>query len=71
MIFNLTALHCCRSAVSAQSWSVLINIIMSDTDSGIESALSKLPDDTKLSSTVDMTEGQDVIQRPGQAQEVG
>ncbi|KAK4829477.1 hypothetical protein QYF61_004767 [Mycteria americana] len=41
---------------------ILFNIF-SDTDSGIESILSKFANDTKLSSAVDSLEGRDAIQR--------
>jgi len=41
----------------------LCNIFVSDTDSGIESTLSKFANDTKLSGVVEMLERRDAIRR--------
>ncbi|KAJ7395254.1 rna-directed dna polymerase from mobile element jockey-like [Pitangus sulphuratus] len=42
---------------------VLLNVFISDTDSGIKCNLSKFADNTKLSDVADMPEGQVAIQR--------
>ncbi|KAK4809131.1 hypothetical protein QYF61_004067 [Mycteria americana] len=42
---------------------VLLNIFVSDTDSGIECTLSSFADDTKLRGAVNTLEGRDAVQR--------
>jgi len=42
---------------------VLLNIFVSDMDSGTGCTLSKFADNTKLCAVVDMLEGRDAIQR--------
>ncbi|PKU48186.1 rna-directed dna polymerase from mobile element jockey-like [Limosa lapponica baueri] len=42
---------------------VLLNIFINDIESGIEYTLSKFSDNTKLSGTVDMAEGQDKLEK--------
>ena len=42
---------------------VLLNIFVSDMDSGTECTLSKIGNDTRLCGAVDVLEGRDVIQR--------
>ena len=42
---------------------VLFNIFISDVDDGIECALNKFADDTKLSGAVDAAEGRNTIQK--------
>jgi len=42
---------------------VFSSALINDLEHGFECILSKFSDDTKLSSTVDTTEGKDAIQR--------
>ena len=41
---------------------VLFNLLINDTDNGIESTLSKFANDTTLRGVVDKAEGKDAIQ---------
>jgi len=45
------------------AWDWHSKMFISDTDDGIECALSKFADDTKLRSAADMAEGRDGIHR--------
>jgi len=45
----------------------LFNIFVDDMDSEIECTFSKFADNANLCGAVDMLEGRDNIQRPGQA----
>jgi len=58
-------------SLRGQSWDWCSSTSSSVTDGGIKCALSKLADDIKLSSSVDIIEKGSHPEGPGQAGEVG